>query len=87
MIAFLKFMIKCLWEGSGYLFCAYPAVESEKPFDFIGIGGCGIILISFALFYFFIVKSQSPFFRIATSVLISFLIFTVYFLLMFLIIR
>ena len=87
MIAFLKFMIKCLWEGSGYLFCAYPAVESEKPFDVIGIGGFWIILISFALFYFFIVKFQSPFFHVATSVLISVLISTVYFLLMFLIIR
>ena len=87
MFDFLKFMLKCLWEGSGYVFSSTPATASEKPFDSLGISGFGILFSAFVLFDWLIVKCESSILRHTVSALITLSVVVVYFLIAYCFVR
>ena len=88
MVDFLKFMLKCLWQGSSYVFSTGSAgTKTQAPFDVLGIIGFCVLAISFLLFSWFVIKFESLSLRIIISFLISLVIVIVYFLIAYCFVR
>lgn len=81
MIAFFKFIIKCLWQGSYYVFSSGPSGEkTQAPFDILGIIGFGVFSVSFLLLLWFVVKFDSFKLQIICSLFLSLIAVLAYFL-------
>lgn len=88
MVDFLKFMLKCLWQGLSYVFSTGSAgTKTQAPFDVLGIIGFCVLAISFLLFGWFVVKLDSLSLRIIISLLISLVIVVAYFLIAYFFVR
>ena len=88
MVDFLKFMLKCLWQGSSYVFSAGSAGEkTQEPIDILGIAGFGVLVASFFLIYWLLEKFESSCLCTIIILLISLVIVIVYFLIAFCFVR
>ncbi len=82
---FLKFMLKCLWHASNYVFSTGTAsAKREEPFATLGIIGFALLTTSFLLLSWFIVKFDYLPLRIIVSIFISLIVATIYFLIVYL---
>ena len=83
MLDFIKFMIKCLWHGSSYIFTGAPAVEPPEPFHGIGLIGWYIFVISFGISGWFVLKASKKqtlsYLEIFLSMLVSLIPVILYF--------
>lgn len=87
MVNFIKFMLKCIWHGSSYVFTGAPAVKPQEPFAVLGLIGFAIFTVSFGILSWFIVKLDSLSLRIIVSVLLSLILVILYFLIAYCFVR
>ena len=84
---FLKFILKCLFESAGYLVSPTVAGGTEKPYDWLGMIGFGILISAFILFDWDIIKCKSSILRHTVSALITLSLVVVYFLIAYCFVR
>ncbi len=87
MANFIKFMLKCIWYGSSYVFTASPAMKPHEPFAVLGIIGFCIFSASFLLSSWFVVKLKSLYLKIIVSMLISLIPVIFYFIIAYFFVR
>ena len=77
---FLNFMLKCLHDGSTYLFSgAAVHIKTESPFNMLGSIGYLIFAISFLIFVAFVIKIKSKWLSISVSMLAAVIPVIIYF--------
>ena len=80
MVDFLKFMLKCIWYGSGYVISAGSSSGPHRPFDTLGIIGFGIWTLFLIILSISVVKIKSLYLNLLVSMLLAFVMTVPYFL-------
>ena len=80
MADFLKFVLKCLHNGSTYLFSgAAVHIKTESPFNTLGSIGLLVFAISFLILVVFVIKIKPKWLSTTISMLAAIIPLIIYF--------